>query len=254
MILSHATDGPDDAPVLVLAGSLGTHMDMWRPQVADLAGPFRLLRLDVRGHGGSPVPDGPYTIAELGQDVLDTLDALDVERAHFCGLSIGGMIGQWLAANAPERVERLVLLFTAARAPDPQVFRDRAAAVREAGSAAGLIEGLLPRWLTEPYRAAHPETAEWLGAMVAECPPEGYAGCAEAIAALDVRDTHARIAAPTLVVGGAQDGSLPPEHARAIAAAIPGARYVELDPAGHLGSVERAADLDPIIAAFLQED
>jgi 3-oxoadipate enol-lactonase len=248
VILASAIDGPEEAPTLVLAGSLGTDKEMWRPQVEALGDAWRLVRLDVRGHGDSPVPDGPYTIAALGQDVLDTMDALAIERAAFCGLSIGGMIGQWLGAHAPERIEALVLLFTAAVAPDPDVFSERAEVVRAAGGAAGIVEALLPRWLTTDYRAAHPETVAWLSAMVTRCPAEGYAASAEAIAAMDLRSEHARIAAPTLVLGGAQDGSLPPEYARAIAEAIPGARFELLDPAGHLASIERADTVNALIA------
>lgn len=251
MILASAIDGSADAPALVLAGSLGTDREMWRHQVAGLAGPLRLVRLDVRGHGASPVPAGPYTIAELGQDVLDTMDALGIERASYCGLSIGGMIGQWLGVHAADRIDRLVLLFTAAVPPDAAAFAERAAAVRSAGTAAGLVDGLLPRWLTDDYRAAHPDEVAWLRAMVAASPAEGYAACAEAIAAMDLRPEHARVAAPTLVVGGAQDGSTPPEMGRAIADAIPSARFELLDPAGHLGNIERADAVNALIADHL---
>lgn len=252
MILASTIDGPDDAPPLILVGSLGTHGDMWRPQVEALAGELRLVRLDVRGHGRSPVPPGPYSIPELAQDVLDTLEDLGIERAAYCGLSIGGMIGQWLGAHAPERFERLILLFTAAVAPSPEVFRERAAAVREAGGAGGLVEGLLPRWLTEEYREAHPETVAWLSEMVAACPAEGYAACAEAIAAMDLRAGHASIALPTLVVSGAQDGSTPPEMGRVIADAIPSARHELLDPSGHIGSIERADEINALIRQHLE--
>jgi 3-oxoadipate enol-lactonase len=245
MILASQISGHPDAPPLVLVGSLGTTKAMWRPQ-AGLADELRLIALDQRGHGESPVPAGPYTIGELAQDVLETLDELGVERFAFCGLSIGGMIGQWLGAHAADRVSALALLATCAVPPDASVFAERATLVRREGGAAGLVETLLPRWLTEGYRAAHPQDGEWLADMVRACPPEGYAGCAEAIAAMDLRDDLGAITAPTLVVGGEQDGSIPPAvGAEPLAAAIPGARYELLDPGGHLLSVERAETLDP---------
>lgn len=251
MILASSIAGAAGAPPLVLVGSLGTEKAMWRPQ-AELADAFRLIALDQRGHGESPVPDGPYTVAELGQDVLDTLDDLGVDRFAFCGLSIGGMIGQWLGAEAGDRVTALALLATAVVAPDPAVFRERAHVVREAGGAGDLVEGLLPRWLTEGHRAAHPQDGEWLAGMVRACPAEGYAACAEAIAAMDLREELGAIRAPTLVVGGAQDGSLPADVcARPLADAIPTARYELLDPAGHLLSVERAATLNPLLREAL---
>jgi 3-oxoadipate enol-lactonase len=252
VILNHAIDGPEDAPALVLAGSLGTDLGMWRPQVAALAADFRLVRVDVRGHGASPVPAGPYTIDELGNDVLDTVNKLGIERFHFAGLSIGGMIGQWLGAYAPECIDRLVLLFTAAAPPDPALFSQRAVDVRAAGTPEGLIEGLLPRWLTDDYRATHPAVIRWLTDMVSGCAAEGYASCAEAIAAMDLRPVLARISAPTLVFGGAQDGSLPPELGREIADAIPGARFELLDPAGHLGNIERADTINDLILEHLR--
>jgi 3-oxoadipate enol-lactonase len=252
VILAHAIDGPDDGPALVLVGSLGTEKSMWRPQVAGLAGPLRLVRLDVRGHGDSPVPDGPYTIEVLAGDVLDTMDALGLERVSYAGLSIGGMIGLWLGAHAAERIDRLVLLFTGAVPADPASFIDRARQVREAGSPADLVDQLLPRWLTEPYRAEHPEVADELRAMVSACPPEGYAGCAEAIGAMDQRGLLSQITPPTLVISGAQDGSIPPELGREIAEAVPDARFELLDPAGHLGNIERADEVNSLIRQHLE--
>jgi 3-oxoadipate enol-lactonase len=211
----------------------------------------RLVRLDLRGHGESPVPPGPYTISELSQDALETMDLLGIVRASWVGLSIGGMVGQFLAANAPERIGRLAVLFSAAAVPDPEAFRRRAQDVRERGGAGHLTHELLPRWLTEAYRARHPETVSWLATMVAAAPAEGYAGCAEALASADLRPELTRIVAPTLVVGGAQDQSLPPACAAAVAAGISGAQYVELDPGAHLGTVERAETVNRLLLDFL---
>lgn len=251
MILAHAIDGPQDAPVVVLTGSLGTTLDLWAPQLDGLRDHLRLVRMDLRGHGGSPVPPGPYTVAELAQDALDTLDLLGLGRVSWVGLSIGGMIGQHLAAHAPERIDRLAVLFSAAVVPDPEAFRRRAREVRNSGGAGHLAPVLLPRWLTPAYRARHPETVQWLADMLADCPAEGYAGCAEALAAVDLRADLARITADTLVVGGAQDQSLPPACAAAVAAGIPGAQYVELDPGAHLGNVERAHAVNRLLLDHL---
>jgi 3-oxoadipate enol-lactonase len=251
VILAHSIDGPQDAPVAVFTGSLGTTRDLWAPQVEALRDQLQMVRVDLRGHGQSPVPPGPYTVAELAQDAVDTMDFLGIERASWVGLSIGGMVGQFLAANAPERIGRLVVLFSAAAVPDPEAFRRRAQDVRERGGAGHLARELLPRWLTAAYRERHPEAVSWLSAMVAACPAEGYAGCAEALAAVDLRPELSRIAAKTLVVGGAQDLSLPPACAAHVAAGIRDAEYVELDPAAHLGNVERADTVNRLLVDFL---
>ncbi len=252
MILHHVPDGPEDAPPLLLGGSLGTTLEMWEPQLPALGGRVRTIRLDTRGHGRSPVPPGPYAIEDLGRDVLDTLDALGLQRVSFCGLSIGGMVGQWLGAHAPERLDRLVLLCTGAHLPPASDWTERAATVREAGTVASLADTLLDRWLTRPYRDANPDTEAWLRAMLLGSDPEGYAGCCEAIGALDLRAGLGRIRAPTLVIGAAQDGSIPAEHGRAIAAAVPGARFERLDPAAHLASIERADAVGALILDHLE--
>jgi 3-oxoadipate enol-lactonase len=251
VVLAYAEDGPQDAPAVLFIGPLGTTLELWTPQVAKLAGPLRLVRVDLRGHGASAICPGPYDIAGLAGDALDTLDALDIGRTSVVGLSIGGMIGQWLAAHLPERVEKLVVLFSAAAVPSPETFRRRAAEVRTRGGAGYLAAEAIPRWLTEAYRNSHPETVQWLSDTLASIPAEGYASCAEALANADLRPVLSRIVAETLVVGGAQDGSLPPACASAIADGIPGARYELLDPAGHLGSIERADTLNEMLLRFL---
>lgn len=250
MILHHAIDGPDDAPPLLLGGSLGTALELWGPQLPALTERFRLVRLDHRGHGSSPAPPGPYVIEDLGQDVLETMDELGLQRASWCGISIGGMVGQWLAIHAPERIDRLVLLCTSAHVPSN--WDERAETVRAAGSPEPLADTVLGRWLTPPYAAANPDTVAWLRAMLVGTDPEGYAGCCEAIGAMDLRADAGRIAAPTLVVGGAQDGSIPAEQGEALAVAVPGARFELLDPAAHLASVERADDVNRLIRDHLE--
>jgi 3-oxoadipate enol-lactonase len=249
--LNCASSGSGDAPVLELGGSLGTTLDMWDPQVPALSATRRVIRFEHRGHGGSPVPTGPYTIDELGADVLTLLDRLDLPRVSYCGLSIGGMVGQWLAINAPERIDRLILLCTSAYLPPAEGWHARAAAVREAGTPEVVADAVLGRWFTPAFAASHPEVVARYRAMISGIDPEGYAGCCEAIAALDLRGGLPGITAPTLVVAGRQDPSIPPEHGEAIAAAIPGARIEILDPGAHLASVERAEAVTALIAEHL---
>jgi 3-oxoadipate enol-lactonase len=250
--LNYATAGPEDAPTLLLGGSLGTTLAMWDPQVPDLSRARRVIRFEHRGHGGSPVPRGPYSIDELGADVLALMDRLGIERASYCGLSIGGMVGQWLGINAPGRIEKLILICTSAHLPQGASYRDRAAAVREAGTPAVVADAVLSRWFTEPYTQRHPEVVARYRAMISAIDPEGYAGCCEAIAAMDLREGLDRISAPTLVIAGGQDPAIPPEQGQAIADAVAGAAFHVLDPGAHLASVERAADVTWLIAAHLR--
>ena len=233
-----------------MGGSLGTSLAMWSPQLP-LADSVRLIRYDHRGHGVSPVPPGPYEIADLGGDVLALLDRLGLERASYCGLSIGGMVAQWLAINAPQRIERLILICTAAHLPPATAWHERAAAVRSAGTAEVIADAVIGRWFTPAFAAENPALVARHRAMIVATAAEGYAGCCEAVAGLDVRAGLSKIVAPTLVIAGAQDPSIPPAHARAIAAAVPGGRFELLDPGAHLTSVERAAEVTNLIAAHL---
>jgi len=248
--LHHAITGPEGAPVLLLGGSLGTDLGMWDGQLP-LADGRRLVRFDTRGHGASPVPPGPYAIADLGRDMLELMDNLGLARASYCGLSLGGMIGMWLAANAPDRLDRLVLLCTAAWMPTAPVYAERAAAVRAAGSTEPVADAVLERWLTAPFDAAHPDIRARLRAMIVATPAEAYAGCCEAIAVMDPRRDLARIAAPTLVISGADDPATPVELQAAIAAAIPGARHEVVASAAHLAAVEQPATVNDLIGEHL---
>ena len=249
--LNCSISGPDDAPVLLLGGSLGTTLDMWEPQVPALSATHRVIRFEHRGHGGSPVPTGPYTIDELGRDILTMLDRLNLPRVSYCGLSIGGMVGQWLAVNAPERIDRLILLCTAPYLPPASAWHERAAAVREAGTPEVVADAVLGRWFTPGYARSHHDIVARYRAMISGIDPEGYAGCCEAIAGMDLRAGLPGVTAPTLVVAARQDPSIPPEHGEAIAAAIPGARIEILDPGAHLVSVERADAVTALIAEHL---
>jgi 3-oxoadipate enol-lactonase len=233
-----------------MGSSLGTSLDMWDSQLA-LAERLRLVRLDHRGHGRSPVPPGPYEIADLGRDVLELMDALEIERASYCGLSIGGMVGMWLGVNAPERIERLVLICTSAHLPPAEGWAERAAKVRAAGTVGVVADAVVARWLTPAYAEEHPELVAELRAMLIATDPEGYASACGAIERMDLRDQLGRIAAPTLVISGAGDEATPPEHQELIAAAIRGARLETIEPAAHLAAVEQPARVNELIADHL---
>ncbi|MDQ6712959.1 MAG: 3-oxoadipate enol-lactonase [Candidatus Dormibacteraeota bacterium] len=236
--LNYRVDGPPGAPVLVLSHALGLSLAMWDPQVESLSRTFRVLRYDHRGHGGSPVPAGPYSIAELGRDLFHLLDRLGLERVSFCGLSLGGMVGMWVASTAPERIDRLVLCCTATRMARPEDFAARARTVREQGMEA-IADSLIGRWFTPAFPASDPRAVAGVRAMLLSIPREGYAGACEAIAQMDLRGELPRINAPTLVIGAEQDQSTPPEESQEIARGIPGARLVVIPDAAHLANIEQ---------------
>ena len=248
--LHHQITGPEDAPVLVMGGSLGTTLGMWEGQLP-LADRLRLVRFDHRGHGASPVPSEPYEIADLGRDVLELLDRLDCRRAHYCGLSLGGMVGMWLGAHAPERIDRLVLLCTAAYMPPASAWQERISVVRGAGSVEPLADSVVARWLTPEFAAAHPDVRESLRTMLARTPADGYAACCGAIERMDLRGDLPAIQAATLVISGQQDPSTPPEQQQLIAAAIPGARHEIVSPAAHAAAVEQPERVNQLILEHL---
>lgn len=237
--LNYVTEGPEDGATVVLGESLGSTLEMWAPQVAPLvAAGYRVLRYDHRGHGGSPVPDGPYDIAGLGGDLLALLDRLGVGRVHLGGLSLGGMVGMWFAAHHPDRVASLALCCTSARPGNPAMWSERAATVRSHGCEP-IADAAVARWCTEPWRRANPERVAWLRAMVAGTPAEGYAACCDALDGLDLTARLPDIAVPTLVASGEQDEALPPEHGRLIAAGIFDSYFALVPDAAHLGTVEQ---------------
>jgi 3-oxoadipate enol-lactonase len=248
--LHHRLDGPDDAPVLMLSNSLGTNLAMWEDQLAVLAGRFRVLRYDQRGHGRSPATPGPYAIAELAGDALDLLDRLGLERVSFCGVSLGGMTGMWLAINSPERLERLALCCTSAHLPPRERWTERAATVRAHGIEA-VVDAQLERWFTPALAELRPEALERTRQALLDTPAEGYAGCCEAIAAHDLRGELGAIRTPTLVLAAADDPATPPEHGRLIAAGIGGARLVVLEQGRHLAAVESPEEFSREVLAHL---
>jgi len=247
--LHHVLEGPEDAPVLVLASSLGTTLQMWEAQAGALRERFRLVRYDHRGHGGSEVPPGPYTLDDLGRDALALLDSLGIERFSFCGLSLGGMVGMWVASEAPERVERLVLCCTSARL-EPGPWEARARTVRKEGMGA-ISETVVQRWFTPRFREEHPEVVRWAIGMLEGTPPEGYAGCCEAIRDMDLRGRLGSIRASTLVISGSDDPATPTEHAERIASSVPGARLAVIPHSAHLANVEQPEAVTGEILAHL---
>src|SRR4051794_23083713 len=209
---------------LLLSNSLGTSRGMWDGLLPALEERMQVIRYDMRGHGGTPAPPGPYSIADLGRDALEVLHEAGVERASFCGVSLGGMVGMWLALNAPERIERLVLCCTFAHMPPADGWHERAATVRADGMKA-VVDATLERWFTP---VAPPEAVARTRQMVLSTDPEGYAGCCEAIAGHDMREQLGGIRAPTLVISAEDDPSTPPDHGRLIADSVPGARFTVL--------------------------
>lgn len=242
-------EGPADAPALMLSNSLGTNLHMWDDQVPEFAKHFRVIRYDRRGHGQSHVPKGPYSMERFGRDVLAVLDALGVKKTNWCGLSMGGMVGQWLGANAPDRVEKLVLSNTHCYYADKSPWNDRIKTVKEKGLAV-MVEGNMQRWFTEGFRQRSPEVIERMKGLFTGTDPNGYIACCEAIRDMDFRASNPTIAAPTLVIVGAQDAATPPSAGEEIARQIKGAKVVSLD-AAHISNMEQPQAYTKAVLDFL---
>jgi len=247
--LHYRLDGPDAAPVLVLSNSLGTNLDMWEPQMAALVQTYRVLRYDTRGHGQSGLPPAPYQVDRLGKDVLALMDGLKIDRAMFCGLSMGGMTGMWLGVNAPQRFGKLVLCNTAAKIGTPEVWNSRIAAVEQGGTAV-VVPGVIQRWFTEGFIKAQPAVVDRIAAMLLATPAAGYNAACGAVRDMDQRDSIAAIRLPTLVIAGTHDLSTPAADGKAVADKIPGARYAEFS-AAHLSNVEVPDEFTKTLTAFL---
>ncbi len=247
--IHYEIEGPEDGPVLLLSNSLGTDLGMWSPQMPALTTRHRVVRYDSRGHGRSEAPEGPYTIDMLGQDAVAVLDAAGVERALFCGLSKGGMVGQWLGVNAPNRVGRLVLANTAAFIGASEVWNQRIETVRAQGMAA-IVPGVIDRWFTKPFQERAPDSVARIRDMLLATDPEGYTACCAAVRDMDQRQAISAISVPTLVIAGRHDLATSPEQGRLIADTVPGARFLELD-AAHLSNIEAEAAFTHALLDFL---
>jgi 3-oxoadipate enol-lactonase len=242
-------EGPDNAPVLMLSNSLGTDMHMWDPQVTEFSRSFRLIRYDRRGHGKSAAPKGPYSMEMLGRDVLGILDALKIDKINWLGLSMGGMVGQWLGANAPGRIDKLLLSNIACYYADKEFWSGRIKFIREKGLQE-LVVPNMERWFTPEFRAREPQTVARMQEAFVATPLDGYVGCCEAVRDMDHRDLLARIKAPTLVIAGIKDPATTVENAEFIRARVPGAKLALID-AAHIANIEQPKAYARAVMDFL---
>ncbi len=250
--VNYAVEG--DGPVVTFSHSLGCNLSMWDAQAAALRGRYRVLRFDTRGHGQSSAPAGAYTLEQLAEDFHALLRGLGIERTHFVGLSMGGMIGQVFALKYPEMVQSLVLCdptsrYPAAAAP---VWQDRIKTV-EAKGIEPLVEPTLGRWFTAPFRARRQELMAQVGQMIRDTPAQGYVGCCHAIPKIDVTDRLGAIACPALVIVGEEDPGTPVEMARDIHAALPSAELAILRSASHLSNLEQPEEFNRVLLRFLDK-
>jgi 3-oxoadipate enol-lactonase len=215
-------DGPENAPVVMLSNSLGSDLTMWDAQAAAWSKRFRVLRYDTRGHGESSVTPGPYSMQQLGCDVVALIEALGVERVHFCGLSMGGQTGMWLGGNAPARLHKLVLCNTGAKIGTPEVWAARIEAVKSGGMKS-IAPAVMERWFTAGFRAKEPAKVAAVQKVLEATNPDGYIANCEAVRDFDYRERVDKIAVPTLAIAGSADPSTPPADGRFIAERIAGA-------------------------------
>lgn len=246
-----AVEGQEDAPPLMLSNSLATNLGMWDPQMPALTAHFRVIRYDHRGHGGSDAPQGPYSFAGLAEDAVGILDALGIEKAHWCGLSMGGMTGMRMLTDHADRIGRAVLANTAAQMGTADIWNSRAETARSQGMSV-IADPTLERWFTPEFREGKPQAVGRVREMIYATPAQGYAACCEAIRDMDQRESIRAIDAPVLVVIGARDPSTTIEHGEFIRSAIPGAQAVTLD-AAHLSNVERPEEFTQAVVDFLLE-
>lgn len=250
--VQYTLNGPAGAPVVTFSHSLATDLAMWEPQAAALASKYRVLRYDTRGHGGTDAPPGAYTLEQLAEDARALLAALGVERTHFVGLSMGGMIGQVLALQHPEMLRSLVLCDTSSRIP-PEAWPtwDERIRVAEARGMEPHVEPTVGRWFTPPFVAQHPEVVDKVRAMIRQTKPQGYVGCCHAIRALDLTEELHRIGIPTLVIVGEDDPGTPVAASRTIHERIKGSQLVILKSAAHLSNLEQAEAFNAALTEFL---
>ena len=250
-LLNVSVEGRQAGPTLMLSNSLGTNMQMWEPQMKALTQVFRVIRYDRRGHGKSGVPAGPYSMERFGRDVLAILDDLNIDKVHWCGLSMGGMVGQWLGANAPERIGKIILANTACYYADPTNWFNRIKAVNEGGIAA-VADAVIATWLSADFREREPQITANLKAMLLASPVQGYLACCEALSTLDQRELLPKIKSPTLVIAGRHDMATPIAAGELIRSKIPGASLTILD-AAHISNVEQSHAFTDAVVGFLTQ-
>lgn len=247
--IHYSLTGPESGPVLVLSNSLGATFSMWDPQLPAFNSSFRLLRYDTRGHGQSSIAPGPYSIELLANDVLHLLDALHIGRFHFCGLSMGGQIGQWLGIHAPQRLDKLVLSNTGAKIGSTESWNTRIASVLARGMT-DVSAAVVSRWFTPSFSTAQPDVVAGARKMLESANPLGYSACCAAVRDFDARGSLGSISIPTLVIAGDRDLSTPPADGKFIAGQVPGAYFVELS-AAHLSNIEAANRFTTEVVNFL---
>jgi 3-oxoadipate enol-lactonase len=247
--LSVQAEGPERAPVLMLCNSLGTDLHMWDDQVKSITERFRLVRYDRRGHGKSGAPKGPYNMEMLGRDALAVMDGVGVQKVNWCGLSMGGMVGMWLGANAPQRIDRLVLSNTSSYMADKQIWNDRIKTVR-AGGLAAIVDGTMERWFTKGFRERAPQAIARMKEMMLKTPLEGYIGCGEAVRDMDHREIIRKITAPTMIIAGRHDPATTVEAGEFLRDRIPGAKLAVLE-AAHIANVEQPQAYTDTLLGFL---
>ncbi|HET8925769.1 MAG TPA: 3-oxoadipate enol-lactonase [Candidatus Acidoferrum sp.] len=248
-MIHYLLEGPAGAPVLMFSNSLGTNYAMWDGQAIELQKKFRIVRYDTRGHGESAVTPGPYSIEQLAKDVLGLLDELHLDPVHFCGLSMGGMIGMWLGANAPHRLNKLVLCNTAAKIGTAETWNSRIEAVRKGGMKA-IASAVIERWLTAEFRKKDPVAVASTLKILEQTNPEGYAACCAAVRDFDYRDELGKIRVSTQVISGTHDPATPAADGRYLAEQIPSARFAALN-AAHLSNIEERDRFNHEVTAFL---
>jgi 3-oxoadipate enol-lactonase len=246
-------EGEEDAPVLMLSNAMGTNLHMWDAQIPALLKHYRVLRYDARGHGNSVVSEGPYSIADLGRDALAILDTLGLEKVDFLGLSLGGMVGQWLLTHAPRRIGKAVLADTAAQIAPPDLWNSRIQTVLQDGMGA-VASGLIEHWFTKDFRDSHQDEVGKIEDMILRTPPEGYAATCAAIRDADLREAVRSIHAPVLVLVGRHDTVTPQGIAALLSSSISKAKLVTLE-AAHLSNIEDAEQFtDKAIEFLLAEE
>jgi 3-oxoadipate enol-lactonase len=250
-LLNVSVEGRQSGPTLMLSNSLGSTMQMWEPQMKALTQMYRVIRYDRRGHGKSGVPPGPYSMERFGRDVLAILDDLNIARVHWCGLSMGGMVGQWLGANAPERMGKIILANTACYYPDPSNWHARIEAVKKGGIAA-VADAVIGNWLTADFREREPQVTANMKAMMLATPVQGYVACCEALSTLDQRELLPKFKSPTLVIAGRHDMSTTVAAGELIRSGIPNASMTLLD-AAHISNVEQPHAFTEAVVGFLTQ-
>ncbi len=250
--MTYRFDGPEDRPVVMLSNSLMSNHTMWDPQMDVLTKDFRVLRYDTRGHGETDAPKGPYTIQLLAEDVVALLDALNIESVHFAGLSMGGMIGQYLGAHYPKRIDSLLLCDTASEMPTLEMWNDRIATAEKDGIT-GLLDGTLQRWFTEPFLRNSQADVEKVAQMIRTTETQGYIACASAVRDMSQTAILSRITAPTIIIVGEDDPACTVEQGKVLEQHIDGAKMVVLKEAAHLSNIEQTEAFNDAMMSFLSK-